>query len=77
MTQAIAEELKADVVGGHWFVFAPAGQGEALRLHLAAHGITNVVVRSPGVSFDRLELRGELDAQGAQAILGQWEPAAC
>jgi len=72
MTQAVAERLTLDVVAGHRFVFAPAGRGEEVRQHLAAHGIQPVIQRPEGVAFDRLELGGGMDPEVVQVVLDGW-----
>jgi hypothetical protein len=67
------ELLKVYPVDGHSFVHAPAGRGEELRLHLAAHGVASRVSPLAEAKFDRLELEAGADPVAVQAILDHWE----
>jgi hypothetical protein len=66
-----AQELKVYALGSRRIVYAPAGRGEDVRLHLASHGIASEFAhRDP---FGRLELERFADAQTVQAVLDDWE----
>jgi hypothetical protein len=71
MTIMSAQELKVYALGSRRIVYAPAGRGEDVRLHLASHGIVSELAhRDP---FGRLELERFADAQTVQAVLDDWE----
>jgi hypothetical protein len=67
------ELLKVLPVEGHYFIHAPVGRGEELRLHLASHGWASRVSELAEADFDRLELEGDADPASVQAILDHWE----
>lgn len=66
-------ELKIYLVDGRYFVHAPAGRGEELLVHLASLGIGSEESAVAEASFDRLELKGDIDPVTVQAILDEWE----
>ena len=71
MTIMSAQELKVYALGSRRIVYAPAGRGEDVRLHLAAHGIASELAHHD--PFGRLELERFADAQTVQAVLDDWE----
>jgi len=71
--QATADLFKVYPVDGRYFVHAPAGRGEELRLHLASHGIAARVSELAEADFDRLELDEEIDPVAVQVVLDHWE----
>jgi hypothetical protein len=73
MPRDSVEELKVYPVEGRYFIHAPVGRGEELRLHLAAHGVASEVSSLAQAPFDRLELEGDIDPLAVQAILDEWE----
>jgi hypothetical protein len=70
---ATVEHLKVFAVDGRFFVHAPAGRGNELRVHLASHGIDSEVSELAEAAFDRLELKGSIDSVVVQALLDEWE----
>jgi hypothetical protein len=66
-----AQELKVYALGSRRVVYAPAGRGEDLRLHLASLGIASQLAH-PATS-GRLELDRFADAETVQAVLDGWE----
>jgi len=72
MKQQEVPELKLYDVDGRYFVHAPVGRGEELRLHLASHGIPSEVSSLAEAPYDRLEVLGGAP-DVVQAILDHWE----
>ena len=66
-----AQELKVYALGSRRIVYAPAGRGEDVRLHLASHGIASELAHLDPLG--RLELERFADAQTVQAVLDDWE----
>jgi hypothetical protein len=67
------KELKVLTIDGTRCVFAPAGRGEELRLHLASHGFPAALSHFHRPTFDRLDLDKGVDAEAVQAVLDHWE----
>ncbi|MGD9714109.1 MAG: hypothetical protein AB7V46_18920 [Thermomicrobiales bacterium] len=66
------EQWKVFAIGEGAVVQVPRGRGEALRLHLASHGIRSRVSPVAVASFERIELESSADLDTVQTIIDQW-----
>src|SRR5579859_7470964 len=57
------EELRVYPAGDQFVIHVPNGRGEELRVHLASHGIRSKVSPPALKSFERLEVKGDVDAE--------------
>jgi hypothetical protein len=67
------ELFKVHREGGWNVVDVPAERGEELHIHLESHGIHSRVSPRAGVSYDRVEVEGDMDPADLQAIIDCWE----
>lgn len=72
MTRTNMDALQVLHVAGLHFIYAPHGQGEELRRYLGACGYAGLLSRASGISFDRLELTGGVDAERLQGLLDEF-----
>ena len=63
---------KVFAVGHTKVVHVPQGRGEALRVHLASHGIVSKVSPVAAAPFERLELADDANPATVQAIIDNW-----
>jgi|SRR4051812_2515515 len=54
-------------------ILVEAGRGEALRVHLASHGITATVHASDEGGLERVQIEGDAKPDDVHAILEEWD----
>lgn len=58
--------------GGLNVIHVPRGEGEALRVHLLAHGLHALVSSAAAAPYERLEIEGDVEPATVQAVVENW-----
>ena len=70
--QEQVEEFRVYPAGQQHVVHVPNGFGEALRVHLEAHGIRAKVSSPAATPYERVEVEGAIAPDDLQGLIDEW-----